>query len=42
MGNTITYIPIAELIPSEFHAHLEFQNDNIDNLANSIKQLGIL
>ena len=42
MDNAIQYIGLSELIPGEFHPHLEYTNDNLDNLTNSIKKYGIL
>ena len=42
MGNVITYIALNDLIPSEFHPHLEYQQDNLENLTNSIKKIGII
>ena len=42
MGDVITYIPLSNLLPGEFHPHLEFQADNLDNLINSIKSIGII
>lgn len=42
MDNVIQYIGLSELIPGEFHPHLEYTNDNLDNLTNSIKNYGIL
>lgn len=42
MGDVITYIPLSDLLPGEFHPHLEFQADNLDNLINSIKSIGII
>lgn len=42
MGNVITQIALSELIPGMFHPHQENQNDNLDNLTNSIKNLGII
>ncbi|MEE3343477.1 MAG: ParB/RepB/Spo0J family partition protein [Bacilli bacterium] len=42
MDNSIKYVNIETLIPGEFQAHLEEKNDNLDNLANSIKQYGII
>lgn len=42
MDNVIQYIGLSELIPGEFHPHLETTNDNLENLTNSIKKYGIL
>ena len=42
MDNVIQYIGLSELIPGEFHPHLETSNDNLENLTNSIKNYGIL
>lgn len=42
MDNVIQYIGLSELIPGEFHPHLETSNDNIENLISSIKSYGIL
>lgn len=42
MDNAIKYISLNELVPGEFHPHLEYTNDNIENLTNSIKNYGIL
>ena len=41
MDNVIQ-LALIDLIPGEFHPHLENQNDNIDGLVNSIKNLGII
>ena len=42
MDSIITYIPITKLTPGDIHPHLEFQQDNIDNLINSIKTVGLI
>ena len=42
MGNVIQNLPLIDLITSDLHPHLEFQEDNLDNLTNSIKKYGII
>jgi ParB/RepB/Spo0J family partition protein len=42
MADMVKYINLSELIPGEIHPHLETNNDNLDNLTNSIKNYGIL
>lgn len=40
MDNSIKYVNIEDLIPGEFQAR--FEDDNLDNLASSIKKYGII
>ena len=42
MNNVIQLIPLIELTTGDLHPHLEFQEDNLDNLINFIKKYGII
>ena len=42
MENTIQYLQLAELVPSDFHPHLETNDSGLNNLINSISHYGIL
>ena len=42
MEENIKYISITELIPGEFQSHIDNDYNNLDNLATSIKNHGII
>ena len=42
MNEEIRYLQLSEIIPGEIHPHLETNNDNLQNMINSIKKYGII
>lgn len=41
-GLNVVYIPISEIKPSPYQPRKEFDNDSLEDLANSIKAFGVL
>ena len=42
MNEEIKYLQLNEIVPGEIHPHLETNNDNLQNMINSIKKYGII